>query len=213
MRKHIICFGDSNTYGQCADPTDCADGGDRFNEDERWPCLLQKKLGDAYYVTEEGLPGRTTVFDDPHFECLSGLDSIYCCLVSHAPVDLLVIMLGTNDCKEHLGQNPCGIGYGLDRLLQRAKSIDCWRDGKPNIFVIAPPHIREGFDGEYSGYSSVEKSEKIAKYMEQRARLRGAAFLDAEGIAEVNTVDFCHLTRKGHADLAEKLSEIVQKLI
>ena len=69
MKKHIICFGDSNTHGYCADPGDCADGLlQRFNEEERYPCLLQKFLGDEYLVIEEGLPGRTTVFEDPLHE-------------------------------------------------------------------------------------------------------------------------------------------------
>ena len=73
MKKHILCFGDSNTHGYCADPRDCADGGVRFNENERWTCLLGKILGDEYLVIEEGLGGRTTVFDDPYTEGLSGL--------------------------------------------------------------------------------------------------------------------------------------------
>ena len=76
MKKHIVCFGDSNTHGYCADPSDCADGGDRFNEDERWTCLLQKALGQDYLVIEEGLSGRTTVFPDPLQESMSGLDAI-----------------------------------------------------------------------------------------------------------------------------------------
>ena len=54
MKKHILCLGDSNTHGYCADPADCADGGIRFNEDERWTCLLQKALGEDYLVTETG---------------------------------------------------------------------------------------------------------------------------------------------------------------
>ena len=68
MKKHIVCFGDSNTHGYCADPRDCADGGIRFNENERWTKLLQEKLGDDYLVVEEGLSGRTTCFDDPIHE-------------------------------------------------------------------------------------------------------------------------------------------------
>ena len=66
MKKHIVCLGDSNTHGYCADPAGCADSGlARFNENERWTCLLQKALGEEYLVIEEGLCGRTTVFDDP----------------------------------------------------------------------------------------------------------------------------------------------------
>ena len=213
MKKHILCFGDSNTHGYCADPADTADGGDRYNEDERWTCLLQKKLGDEYLVIEEGLSGRTTVFNDALHECMSGLDVIYSCLMSHEPIDLLIIMLGTNDCKERLGQNPCCIGIGMERLIMKAKSVECWRDGKPNILIIAPPHIKEGFHDEAMGHSCIEKSQEVAKYFKEKAALRKVAFLDAEGIAEFNTVDYMHLCRKGHRQLAEKLAELVPTLL
>ena len=73
MKTHILCLGDSNTHGYCADPNDCADHGIRFNEDERWTCRLQKALGDEYLVTEEGLSGRTTVFVDPIHESMDAL--------------------------------------------------------------------------------------------------------------------------------------------
>ena len=109
MKKHIVCFGDSNTHGYCADPADTETHSDRFSESERWTCLLQKALGEDYYVIEEGLSGRTTVFDDPLHEKMSGLDSIYSCLMSHEPVDLLILMLGTNDCKERFHANPAAI--------------------------------------------------------------------------------------------------------
>lgn len=87
MKKHIVCFDDSNTHGYCADPNDCADGGDRFNERERWTCLLQNRLGENFLVLEEGLSGRTTVFSDPLHESMPGLETIYPCLMSHEPVD------------------------------------------------------------------------------------------------------------------------------
>ena len=212
MRKHIVCFGDSNTHGYCAEPCDCADGGDRFNEEERWTCLLQKKLGDAYLVLEEGLSGRTTVFDDPLHECMSGLDAIYSCLMSHEPVDLLILMLGTNDCKERFNANAVCIGIGMERLIRKAQSVLCWRT-RPNILVIAPPHMKEGFSDETMGLCCVEKSPLVAEQFRLKAELTGCAFLDAEGVAEFNTVDYTHLTRKGHRQLAEKLAEIVPGLL
>ena len=92
MKRHIVCLGDSNTHGYCADPADCADGSlRRFNESERWTCRLQAALGEDFLVLEEGLPGRTTVFDDPVEESLSALPYLYPCLMSHAPVSLLVV--------------------------------------------------------------------------------------------------------------------------
>lgn len=216
MRKHIVCFGDSNTHGYCADPKDCADGGARFNEDERWTCLLQKALGDGYHVSEEGLSGRTTVFPDPLHECMSGLDSIYSCLMSHEPVDLLIIMLGTNDTKERLGVNASCIAIGMTRLVQKAKSIMAWRD-KPNILLISPPHIGEGLylcpEGMPMGKGCPEKSRELASYLEPVAKAEGCAFVDAEGICEFNTIDCMHLTRKGHKQMADMLSKLVPELI
>ena len=217
MRKHIVCFGDSNTHGYCADPLDCADGGDRFNEDERWTCLLQKKLGEGCLVIEEGLSGRTTVFPDPLHESMPGLDVIYSCMMSHEPVDLLVIMLGTNDTKERFGANAACIAIGMERLVMKAKSIPAWRDGKPNILIICPPHIGEGLylvpAGDAMGRGCPEKSRELARYLAPVAEQQGCAFLDAEGLAEYNIIDCMHLSRKGHAQLADVLAELIPTLL
>ena len=124
MKKHILCLGDSNTHGYCADPADCADGGIRFNEDERWTCLLQKTLGEDYLVTEEGLSGRTTVFPDPLHESMDALGCAYVLLKSHEVIDLLIIMLGTNDVKERLGVNASCIAIGMEPLVRKAQSVD-----------------------------------------------------------------------------------------
>ena len=216
MRKHIVCFGDSNTHGYCAQPADCADGGIRFNEDERWTCLLQKELGDGYLVLEEGLSGRTTCFPDPLHECMSGLDAIYSCLMSHEPVDLLIIMLGTNDTKERLGANAAVISIGMERLILKAKSIPAWRN-EPNILVVCPPHIGEGLyncpEGFPMGQGCPQKSRELAKFLAPMAQRQGCAFLDAEGLAEFNTHDCMHLTRRGHRQLADTLAPIVRDLL
>lgn len=111
--KTIVCFGDSNTHGY----NSSNDG--RLTEQERWTCLLDTYLGDEYRIIEEGLGGRTTVFDDPIFEGLSGLAYLFPCLMSHEPVDLLIIMLGTNDTKERFRATPANIAKGLERLTQK----------------------------------------------------------------------------------------------
>ena len=166
MKRHIVCLGDSNTHGYCADPADCADGSlRRFNESERWTCRLQAALGEDFLVLEEGLPGRTTVFDDPVEESLSALPYLYPCLMSHAPVSLLVVMLGTNDTKERLGANACAIGKGLRRLVRKAQSIDCWAGGQPNLLIVAPPAIGKGVErspvAQEMGLGCVEKSLRL----------------------------------------------------
>ena len=218
MRKHIICLGDSNTHGYCADPMDCADGGIRFNEDERWTCLLQKKLGEDALVIEEGLSGRTTCFDDPIHEGLNALDYIYPCLKSHETVDLLVIMLGTNDTKDRFAASAGCIALGMARLVKKAMATECWGEKQPNILVVAPPPIGEGMltssVAETMGTGCVRKSEELAHHYKEQCDLMGIHFADARELgAEFNHVDYMHLTRRGHAALAAGLAKLIGQLV
>lgn len=217
MKKHIVCLGDSNTHGRCADPRDSADGLRRYNENERWTCLLQKALGEDYLVLEEGMSGRTMTCQDPLTESIPALDVVFPILMSHETVDLLIIMLGTNDTKDRFGMNAACIAACMDRLLNKAKSVPCWGEHAPNILVICPPHILpemvNGPVGPIMGEHCVEKSRQLAKYLEPVVKAQGFAFLDAEGIAEQNQVDYMHFTRKGHAALAARLAQIVPTLL
>lgn len=218
MKKHIVCLGDSNTHGYCADPADCADGGIRFNESERWTRLLQKHLGEEYLVIEEGLSGRTTCFEDPLHEGLSALNYIYPCLKSHEFVDLLVIMLGTNDVKERFSASAACVAIAMGRLVKKAQATECWGGKKPNILVVCPPPIGEGMIsspvGPTMGNGCREKSLELPKYYKEQCDLCGVHFLDAAQLgAEFNTVDYMHLTKKGHATLAAKLAEAIPGLI
>ena len=187
MKKHILCLGDSNTHGYCADPADCADHGIRFNEDERWTCRLQTALGSDYLVTEEGLSGRTTVFVDPIHESMDALSVAYSLLKSHEAIDLLIIML-------------------------KARSVDCWGTKAPNILVVAPPRIGDGFHDAVMGEGCVEKSKGVAEQFRIVAERQNVHFLNAAD-CEFNQVDFMHLTRKGHAQLADLLAKEVPTLL
>ena len=204
MKKHILCIGDSNTHGYCADPKDCADGGIRFNESERWPCLLQAALGEDFLVTEEGLSGRTTVFEDPIHESMPALPVLYPLLKSHEVIDLLVIMLGTNDTKERFNASAPLIAHGMDRLILKAKTVDCWGDHGPRILIIAPPPIGDGFCDPVMGEGCVEKSRGLAEWYRRIAEQERVDFLDADG-CEFNSIDHMHLTRRGHSQLAERV--------
>ena len=213
MKKHIVCFGDSNTHGY-----DAKTGG-RFDETERWCCLLQKNLGEGYLIIEEGLSGRTTCFEDPIHEGLCGLDYIYPCLMSHEPVDLLIIMLGTNDTKERFGSSAACIALGLKRLIAKAIAVtDSWRGGEPNILVVTPQNIDKKYIdsdvGTTMGNGCAEKSEGLAEEFEKIAELMGCHYLDANQavLAETNQVDFMHLTKEGHRQLAEALTEKVKEI-
>jgi len=209
MKKHIVCYGDSNTHGYCAETKG------RFDEDQRWTCLLQQYLGDTFLVLEEGLSGRTTSFPDPIYEGLSGLDYLSPCLLTHEPVSLLVIMLGTNDTKERFGASSACIALGLKRLIDKAAATDCWLKGKPEILIVTPQNIgREYIDTEVAavmGKGCAEKSEGLAKEYQAVAELMGCHYLDANRIltAKPNEVDFMHLSEAGHGQLAAGLANYI----
>lgn len=213
MKKHIVCYGDSNTHGYCAET------GGRFNEEERWTCLLQAYLGDQFLVLEEGLSGRTTCFDDPIHEGLCGLDYLYPCLMSHEPVDLLIIMLGTNDTKERFGVSPACIGLGLKRLIAKAQATDCWRDQKPNILVVTPQNIAPQYmDTAVAltmGKGCAEKSQELGEQFALIAQAMGCHYLDANKMltAKTNKVEFMHLTESGHGQLAAGLANFILGII
>ena len=212
MKKHILCLGDSNTHGYCAEPSDCADGGIRFNENERWTRLLQQQLGEEYLVIEEGLSGRTTCFDDPIHEGLSGINYITPCLKSHEFIDLLVIMLGTNDTKDRFYASAACIGIGMARLVKKALATECWGPNKPNILIVAPPPIGDELNDPCMGTGCAAKSRELAHYYQIKAQQLGCHFLDANG-CEFNRIDYMHLTRKGHAQLAERFAALIPQIV
>lgn len=212
MKKHIVCLGDSNTHGYCADPKDTADGGNRFNEEERWTCLLQKALGDGYLVLEEGLSGRTTVFRDPLHESMDAIGVAAPILLSHEPVDLLIIMLGTNDTKERFNANAAVIAAGMEQLIGKCKTVDCWGGKAPNILIVCPPPILPEFHDDVMGQGCPQKSAALAPYYQAVAERNGVHFLNADGCA-FNRLDCMHLSRQGHVQLAEKLSQLVPTLL
>lgn len=217
MKKHIVCLGDSNTHGACADPADSVDGAlGRFNEDERWTCRLQNALGEGYLVLEEGLSGRTTVFRDPLTEGLAAIDYLFPCLMSHKPVSLLIVMLGTNDTKERFGANAACIALGMERLARKAISVDCWARKKPSVLIVAPPAIGDGMASSpvagCMGAGCAAKARELPRRLRETAELLGVSFLDA-GNCAFNQVDFMHLTRAGHAALADKLAAVVPGLV
>ena len=216
MKKNIVCLGDSNTHGYCADPEDSADGTVmRFNEEERWPCLLQNMLGEEYFVHEEGLSGRTAVFQDPLYEGLCAIDYLNPCLMSHEPVSLLVVMLGTNDTKERFGANAECISLGIERLLRKAMSTEYWAGGKPNILLVAPPVIDPRMEtsavGGCMGKGCAAKSEELPHFLKATAALLQVGFLSAAD-CPCNHIDYMHLTKEGHRLLAERLAARIRSM-
>ena len=116
MKKRILCYGDSNTWGYNGETAT------RFPEDIRWTGQLQTLLGEEWTIIEEGMCSRTTVFDDPIIEGVNGLTYLHPCLSSQSPIDYLIIMLGTNDCKQRFALTPKNIAEGLKLLAARFRA-------------------------------------------------------------------------------------------
>lgn len=210
--KTILCFGDSNTHGYDAETNG------RFSEKVRWPGKLGEILGPSYSVKEEGLSGRTCVYDDPLFAGLNGFSFIDVALLTHEPVDTLIIMLGTNDTKARFNVNAANIAKGMERLIVKAKNqTDAWRNGKVDIILVSPPPIAEGNyesgTGQEMGAGCIEKSRELCKYYQEVASRQGIRFLDAGKIpgALMNDIDFMHLTASSHEKLAVELSRFFIK--
>ena len=213
MKKHVLCLGDSNTHGLCPDPNECEDRGNRYSENERWTCLLQKALGEDYLIIEEGLSGRTSSFPDPTREGMDTLPVLVPILLSHEPLDLLVLMLGTNDAKDHLNVNPTCIALGVERLIRKAKQTDCWGGKSPRILLIAPHPVGREMRDATMGDRCAEKTEHLAEEFSLIAAANGCSFLDAAEFSELTPVDHIHFSKKGHRMFAEKMIQVIPELL
>lgn len=205
--RRILAFGDSNTYGY--DPA--TDG--RYGKQTRWPCRLQTLLGPDAVVIEEGLPGRTAVFDDPITEGLCGLDFITPLMASHAPLDTVIIMLGTNDTKARFGCAAPLLALGIVRLVKKALTSVGWR-AVPDVLVVCPtpivPEYATRMFGDTMGDGCDERAAALAAALQPLlAELPNVRFVDAAHFPGVEThpLDGVHLTAEAHLALANALAE------
>ena len=211
IMKSVVCFGDSNTYGY--NPAD----GDRFPESVRWTCLLQELLGDGYKVIEEGLNGRTTVFEDPCDDWKKGIDYIKGILCTHRPVDYLVIMLGTNDMKTVFNASAEEISAGLNEIVQRSEKVMDLKQGYvPKILIVSPPEISPDIlSGPFAGSfneAAVEKSRHLSEYYKKVADKHGCGFVDAKLHIRPSAEDGLHLDAQGHKGLAALIAKSIKEL-
>lgn len=203
-----MCFGDSNTHGFIAG------AGGRYNENTRWTRLLQKHLGLEYYVIEEGLNGRTTVYDDEDMKNVNGSRYLEVSIASNNPLNLIVIMLGTNDTKERFNATVSDITRGLEQLIKILRNPEIYNK---EILIISPIHISDKIiDSVYcdcfAGLKGAEKSRELAKEYKILADKYRCYFMDAADYAKADAKDAIHLDAKGHAALAEALYHKIKEI-
>jgi lysophospholipase L1-like esterase len=211
MPRTILCFGDSNTFGTL--PMRDPDDSRRLGPNERWPGVVRGLLGPEVTVIEEGLPGRTTVFDDPvEGENRSGRRFLAVCLESHRPLDIVVVMLGTNDLKGRFGLPATDIARGASILLEIARTHPKLIPG-PRLLLVCPPAIEEvGWIGEiFPGGAA--KSRLLPPLYAQVARRHGAIFLDAGTVISSSPVDGIHFDAPEHRALGHAIADTLRLML
>ncbi len=207
--KTILCYGDSNTWG--SDP----ETRERFPEDVRWPGVLARILGEGYRVIEEGLPGRTTVRDDPiEGDYKNGRTYLTACLESHKPIDLITLMLGTNDLKARFGSSASDIAQGAASLADMMTRSGCGPDGgAPVVVLVSPPAVAKLTDMAQMFEGAEEKSRQFPEHYERFAGQQGAEFLDASRVIVSSDVDGIHLDADEHRKLGEAVAERIRQIL
>ena len=207
--RTVLCYGDSNTWG--SDP----ETGDRFAPEVRWPGVLARELGEDFRVVEEGLSGRTTVRDDPiEGAHKNGRTYLRACLESHKPIDLVALMLGTNDLKQRFGASASDIAQGAASLAEEILRSGCGPGGgAPVVILMAPPpvgrltELAEMFEG------SAEKSARFAGHYRHFAGQYGCEFLDVGAVAASSDLDGIHLEAEEHRKLGEAVAASVAEVL
>ncbi len=220
--KRVLAFGDSNTWGWI--PVERGIPTTRYGAGQRWPSVAQAALGSGFEIIEEGLSGRTTdLFDnDPTVKELSGagLDgSAYlpAAVASHLPLDLVVIMLGTNDLKTKFDRSPEAIALGVRGLIERVRRIDrgAWTEyPAPKVLVLAPPPLvqTERFPTAILA-GGIDKSRALAPHLEAVAAATGAGFLDVGSITSADGVDGIHLSEAAHRKIGLAVADKIRAIL
>lgn len=204
----VVCFGDSNTWG-CPPYSNIAQTAERMDRDKRWPNVMgakmTSKMESPVWIVEEGLGGRTTVFDNPiEGEYRNGARTILAVIETHAPMDVVIIMLGTNDFKDQFSISSYDSSRGMLTLIQMIKGHYALIERGPEILIVTPPIISKDAEPTIwrGGYL---RAVDHAYYLEQVANRTGCFHFDANKVVKVGA-DGVHLDEAAHIVLGKALA-------
>lgn len=209
--KTILCYGDSLTWGH-----DAA-GLCRHSFEDRWPSVLQVALGGGVHVIAEGLGGRTTAYDDhTAAEDRNGARVLPTILGSHSPLDLVIILLGTNDMKPAIHGDPIAAQRGVWRLVQIVRSHPYPMGATaPRVLLVSPPLMNRIDDPRLPGVYAAgnEASKTLASLYSDLAELEGCGFFDAATVAVASPVDGVHLDAQNTRNIGQALAPMARKML
>jgi lysophospholipase L1-like esterase len=224
-RKRILVFGDSNSWGFA--PCAANEVTTRYDASVRWPTVMAAQLGSDFELVEEALSGRTTDLDDFEIDLPSahlrgaifnGAKLLPAILASHLPLDLVIIMLGTNDLKIRFNRSPQKIAMaalGLARLIAECEGGVATVYPTPKVLLIAPPPLGTGFHDPEEWAGGNEKSLELGSALRDAAAAANIPFLDAGKVITTDGMDGIHFSSEAQVKLGEavakKVSHISQK--
>ena len=204
-QKHVLVYGDSLTWGLVPATRN------RYPLNERWPQVTEKHLGGTVRITTEAVPGRTTVWDDPFRKGRNGRADFLMLLLSHAPVDLVVIMLGINDLQKLYPAGAAQAAKGVGLIARDA--LDYTGDGQPyppGVLIVAPTLVREDIDFFPEMEGAADASRKLARELEKTANELGCSYYNASNAVTASQLDGVHLDRDETIELGRLLVEPVR---
>ncbi|MBS3736603.1 MAG: SGNH/GDSL hydrolase family protein [Candidatus Bipolaricaulota bacterium] len=203
----ILCYGDSNTWG-------CKPGTQKRHEREkRWAGVMENELRDDYQVVEEGLNGRTTVWEDPIEGYKSGKNYLLPCLETHKPIDMVIIMLGTNDLKARFSVTAYDVAEGAGTLVDVVSKSEAGKDeGAPETLLIVPPPIAELTEYKDPFRGAREKSRKLSEEFKRVSTEHECHLLDAGEHINSSSKDGVHLEPSEHRKLGQVVADKLVEL-
>ena len=203
MPKTILCYGDSNTWG-------CTPGVlKRLPEDVRWTGVAKEALGPEYRIIDDGINGRTTIYDDPANQCRNGLAGLGYSLYRAKPLDLMVVMLGTNDINY---TDPEGYRLGITVIGRRVLGANSFYPGSSPVFPDRPKLLLVSPILLDPGAAAYKASLRLAEMTEAAAEELGVPWFDAASVAKPSPLDLCHMDAENHRKLGEALAARIRML-
>lgn len=201
--KVVLCYGDSNTHGT-------APAGNRYETNVRWTGQLQQLLGNDFYVIEEGLGGRTTDLDHPREEKpgRDGFEYFRPCVWSHAPLNIVILMLGTNDLKNVYHRTAQEVAEALVQYCNFLQEFD----KNIKIIMVAPHPFRATEPVVFYDGASAKKSEELPEEVRRVAKAQGATFFDATELVTLGG-DGLHWDKASEELFAKSMGKIVRELV
>ncbi|WP_438996803.1 SGNH/GDSL hydrolase family protein [Candidatus Puniceispirillum sp.] len=211
MSRSLLCFGDSNTHG--TPPMESLSSQGRFGIDVRWPAVMQTRLAPDWTVIEEGHPGRTTVHDDPiNGAHKNGIRMLPALLETHRPLDVIVIMLGTNDLQHRFGVNAAEIALAIGKIIEIIKASDSGiNQHAPDILLMSPPPVMQAGCLADIFENSIDNAHALSGTIANMAKQHDVPYFDTGAHIAVSPIDGVHFDAESHITLGLAMAVAIRK--